>query len=381
VSYTATTIFGKRLEARLEPWMTEDLARTCDGIGQMFQPILGVAEELGEDGTTLAVAQNYVPNPSFRHDKPGKAPAGWTTSAPILIHTGATAVVESSGGPAGGPCLAVTSSGAEEREGVACSANIPVTAGVPMTWALYVRANAATNIDIGAGSGPLGATSFTTAVTTSWQRVEKTLTFSGSGIAQLTVAVTAKEVATFQIAQVIAPTQTYFDGDAGTGDFWAGKPGDSTSSHVTGYLPAWGRLLDPEICPTAALPYLAQFVGVTIPHGTPEAEARALILAEAGLERGTTQSIETAIERVLGSEPFKIQERTALNGTEAAFHFNVIVGTGKSSVALKEAIEAVKPGGVMFSIIEGKGMWLQATKTWATATAGKSWAAIKEGEY
>jgi hypothetical protein len=36
----------------------------------------------------------------------------------------------------------------------------------------------------------------------------------------------------------------------------------------------------------------------------------------------------------------------------AAYHFNVLVAPGESSTALREAIEAVKPGGVTFTIIE-----------------------------
>lgn len=140
-----------------------------------------------------------------------------------------------------------------------------------------------------------------------------------------------------------------------------------------GYVPAWGKLLDPLTCPGKDLPYLGQFVGVEVPTGATEAEARAAVKREAGLARGTLQSIEEAIEHIIGAEPFALQERTALNGSEAAYHFNVIVGTGKASTALKEAIEAVTPGGVFFSILEGKGMWLQATKKWSEVAAGKKW--------
>ena len=52
MAYTATSIFGQRLEERLEPWLDPagDLARLCDAIGAMLAPILTIAEEEGSDG-------------------------------------------------------------------------------------------------------------------------------------------------------------------------------------------------------------------------------------------------------------------------------------------------------------------------------------------
>lgn len=150
---------------------------------------------------------------------------------------------------------------------------------------------------------------------------------------------------------------------------------------TVGYIPPYGKLLDPNTCPVKDLPYLGQFVGVEVPSGASEAEARAAVKAEAGLERGTLASLRTAIKSVLGTAPFAIQERTSEGGAEAAYHFNVIVGTGKSSQALYNAINAVIPAGIWYSIVEGTGMWLQATKKWSEVTAGKTFNTIKEGEY
>jgi hypothetical protein len=65
----------------------------------------------------------------------------------------------------------------------------------------------------------------------------------------------------------------------------------------------------------------------------------------------------------------------------AGYAFNVIVGPGKKSKALEEAIEAVVPAGVFFSVIEGTGMWLQGTLKWSGVAAGKKWSAIKTGDY
>lgn len=64
-----------------------------------------------------------------------------------------------------------------------------------------------------------------------------------------------------------------------------------------GWVPGYGKIFNPETCPVDFLPYLGNFVGVSIPVGTPEAEARVLIKAESGLERGTEASVKSAIER------------------------------------------------------------------------------------
>jgi P2-related tail formation protein len=64
-----------------------------------------------------------------------------------------------------------------------------------------------------------------------------------------------------------------------------------------GYVPAYGKIFNPETCPADFLPYLGMYVGVPIPLGTPEAEARALIKAESGQERGTEAAVKSAIER------------------------------------------------------------------------------------
>ena len=151
----------------------------------------------------------------------------------------------------------------------------------------------------------------------------------------------------------------------------AGEPGHS------GWVPSYGVIFNPTTCPAKWLPFLGQFVGVEVPKTATEAEARALLKEEPGLERGTRMALEGAIRKVIGNtEPFDIQERTALNGSEAAYHFNVLVKTGKASTALKEAIEAVKPGGVQFSLLEVENTWLQASKKWSEPTV--KWSEAKE---
>lgn len=152
---------------------------------------------------------------------------------------------------------------------------------------------------------------------------------------------------------------------------------------TAGYISAYGKLLDPATCPAKDLPYLGQFVGVEVPKGATEGEARELVKREAGLERGTLASIELAIKSVLGAgEKFTVKERTLASGAESAYWFLVYVKPGKSSAALKEAIEAVVPGGVFFTIVESTNAWINGTgKKWSEIAAGKKWSAIKEPEY
>ncbi len=150
---------------------------------------------------------------------------------------------------------------------------------------------------------------------------------------------------------------------------------------VAGYVPAWGTLLNVNTCPGKDLPYLGQFVGVEVSKGASEAEARAEVKREAGLARGTLASIEEACKKVLGSSPFTIEERTAEGGSEAAYHFNVLVGIGKSTKALREAIEFVVPGGLFFSVLEVSGAWISGTKKWSEVAAGLKWTEAVEGTY
>ena len=131
--------------------------------------------------------------------------------------------------------------------------------------------------------------------------------------------------------------------------------------------------MDPTTCPAAYLPYLAMFTGTTIPNTATEKEARNLILYQCNLFRGTLFHIEYAIKEILGTAPFTIQERTGASGVEEAYHFNVLVGVGKSSQALINAISAAKPGGVMFSVIEVENAWISGEKTWEEVPSTIVW--------
>jgi hypothetical protein len=161
-----------------------------------------------------------------------------------------------------------------------------------------------------------------------------------------------------------------------------------------GYLPPLGKLFDPDLCPYGFLPFLAAFVGVKIPVGTPEAEARALLKAESGFARGTRASIEAAIERCVSGEFQLIERRNAANEVKP-WHFVVVVKESKINqswfsttgdwteqtgdwellsasagiAALEAAVNKTKPAGLMWTLILSKDHpWLEVAGTWESQT-------------
>jgi phage tail P2-like protein len=139
-----------------------------------------------------------------------------------------------------------------------------------------------------------------------------------------------------------------------------------------GWVPPYAKLLDPETCPAEYLPWLGQFVGVTVKPGASEAEARAEVLAESGLKRGTLASMETAVQGIAGPTAHVV-ERTGPSGEPAAYHFLVYVGTGHATTALYEAINAVKPAGLWYTVTEVTNTWLNGVKKhWSEVTVTKA---------
>jgi len=158
------------------------------------------------------------------------------------------------------------------------------------------------------------------------------------------------------------------------------------------YIPPLGKLFDPDLCPGPWLPYLAQFVGVKIPVGTREAEARALVKAESGFARGTRASMEAAIERCVSGEYQLIARRNAANEVKP-WHFVVVVKGSKinqswfsstgswaeqagtweflsaSTEQLEAAVNKVKPAGLMWTLIVTEDHpWLEVAGSWESQT-------------
>jgi hypothetical protein len=148
-----------------------------------------------------------------------------------------------------------------------------------------------------------------------------------------------------------------------------------------GWVPGYGKLLNPELCPAAFLPFLGQFVGVSVPKVTTAEEARVIVKAESGLARGTLGSLEALLTKALGAVPFTILERTnPVSAVEEAYALTIVVPTGHLTNAVYEEANLTIPAGIVWGVIEREGTWFSGGKKWEELPAGKSWATIKESE-
>lgn len=154
------------------------------------------------------------------------------------------------------------------------------------------------------------------------------------------------------------------------------------------YVPGWSSLLDPDNCPAEFLPYLAQFNGTVVPPGTDAVTARAIIKGESGMQRGTGiggtynsstmpagGSIVAAAQRNLtGTQSVTLIER--MNGSGAdAYSFILIVRPEEvlSATALTAAVNAVKPAGIVWTLVQIDAYtWVGATHNFSADTM--SWA-------
>ncbi len=112
-----------------------------------------------------------------------------------------------------------------------------------------------------------------------------------------------------------------------------------------GDAPPLAPILDPELCPAWALPWLAQLVGVQLPAGTPEDTARAMIVARQGFQRGTPAAMEAAVAALLtGSQIVWFRERDG-----GAYQLEIVTLTGQTPdpAAVERALLTQKPGGIV----------------------------------
>lgn len=108
----------------------------------------------------------------------------------------------------------------------------------------------------------------------------------------------------------------------------------------------WQILFDPELCPVAYLPLLAQFTGSTLTGSMTEAERRAAIALPEGWSRGTRAALIQAIQRTLtGSKNVAFVERY----TGSAYKLAVRTQTSEtpSEAATLAAILGQKPIGIV----------------------------------
>ena len=110
--------------------------------------------------------------------------------------------------------------------------------------------------------------------------------------------------------------------------------------------PGWSSVLDLARCRTDWLPWLAQFVGVTIRTGATDAQARALIAELSGFKRGTRASIIAAAQTTLtGAQTVYVQERYSADPYILAVR--TVAGETTDLNITRAALLAAKPAGLI----------------------------------
>ncbi len=179
----------------------------------------------------------------------------------------------------------------------------------------------------------------------------------------------------------------YLSALGGMRDTVAGIVTDQGYPEDADYVPGWSTLLDPDACPAMFLPFLAQFNGTIVPPGTDEADARMIIKAEAGFQRGTGYygppsasspsgagngaMYQAALRNLTGTRFLIFRERTAASGLSDPYHVVIAFHPQEcpSVPALTTAVEAVKPAGIQVTYLSATGFsWNTAINTWSQDT-------------
>lgn len=114
--------------------------------------------------------------------------------------------------------------------------------------------------------------------------------------------------------------------------------------------PGWSIVLDVDRAPADWLPWLGQFVGVTIPPGSTEEQQRTLIRTLPGTIRGTARAIESAASQYLtGERRVYLIERHG-----SAYRLTVSMLDTEAPVAdrsrIEMAIREQKPAGIVLAV-------------------------------
>lgn len=124
---------------------------------------------------------------------------------------------------------------------------------------------------------------------------------------------------------------------------------DEDGNELTGY----GVVFDVDLCPAAALPYLAQFVGEILPQTATEADARRQIITQPNGKRGTRDGIIAAARATLAhpdTDLVTFRERDAAAcPADPAYGLTVVTYTSQTPnpAATEAAIRANLPGGII----------------------------------
>lgn len=146
----------------------------------------------------------------------------------------------------------------------------------------------------------------------------------------------------------------------------------------------WSQLLDVNVCPPFALPWLAQFAGVVLPVGATTSQMRALIVGQANSKRGTVASLIAVLQQFLtGTQLVTVYERNP-----DPYSFIIVCqgsqisggAGGATAAAALAALIAAKPAGLIMSFVVQSGLtwgemagypvvagrWADQTDTWAS---------------
>lgn len=113
--------------------------------------------------------------------------------------------------------------------------------------------------------------------------------------------------------------------------------------------PGWGAMMDPDLAPVEAIPWLGQFVGVSVPDGLTEAQQRNLVKDVGGFRRGTLASLTAAAQQYLtGTKSVTVLERYG-----SAYHLRVSTRIGETADtnAVLNALMAQKPAGLILDYV------------------------------
>lgn len=142
----------------------------------------------------------------------------------------------------------------------------------------------------------------------------------------------------------------------------------------------WEILFDPENCPVAYLPYLAQFTGSTLTSSMSEAEMRAAIVLPEGFRRGTPDALIAAVKRTLtGGQTVHLDERWG--GEAYQLRVRTLASETPDPAATEAAILTQKPIGIVltYGAITGQD-WADLAAdhaTWADVVADYgTWAEV-----
>lgn len=132
-------------------------------------------------------------------------------------------------------------------------------------------------------------------------------------------------------------------------------------------IPPGAPLMDPELCPDWALPWLGQLVGAQLPAGATPEQARELISSVVGWKRGTPAALEAAAAMYLtGNKAVYFRERDG--GDPYALEVVTLVGETPDPQATLAALMAQKPGGILLRYRTVAGQDWQAVKD-----SGRTW--------